>query len=83
MSESLEDLKAIIDNAPSCGTATHIDQKGAYIKDCFVGCQYYNSRVGDWFEFDRASRMRSLSDIKRIIELKEYAMSLETRLGIE
>ncbi len=68
--ETLEELKAIIDNAPKCGTATHIDQRGSYIKDCFVGCQFYHSRIG-WVEFDRAVRMRSLSDIKAIIELME------------
>jgi len=81
--ETLEELKAIRDNAPKCGTATHIEQKGTYIRDYFVGCQYYNSRLSAWFEFDRAARMRSISDIKRIIELMEYSVSLESKLGIE
>jgi len=76
MSETLEELKAIVDNAPKCGTATHIDQRGSYIKDNFVGCQFYHLRIG-WIEFDRATRMRSLSDIKLIIELMEDKLRLD------
>ena len=83
MSESLEELKAIIDNAPE--GATHICFDGDYYRcnnDLRNGKQwdFWDSSqigrvdrwdwVGDMYLVDIVD-MRSLSDIKRIIELMD------------
>ena len=68
VSESLEDLKAIIDNAPD-GKSHALNDGGifTYWSDEDIGCLAIS---GDSVSL---SRMRSLSDIKRIIELMEQA----------
>lgn len=66
MSESLEDLKAIIDNAPE--GKTHTLNEGdtvTYWSDDDVGCLAISGDSVSLYG------MRSLSDIKRIIELME------------
>lgn len=70
MSESLEELKAIIDNAPE--GATHIDEDGDY---CKGESHYFSSGSKRWDNMDFPVAMRSLSDIKRIIELMEWQES--------
>lgn len=70
MSESLEDLKEIIDNAPD--GKTHALNDGGiitYWNDDDIGCLAIS---GDGVSL---SGMRSLSDIKCIIELMEWQQS--------
>lgn len=66
MSESLEDLKAIIDNAPegavSVFNGIYLDNKRNFWSDGWFG-------IHDYIEVKQP--VRSLSDIKRIIELME------------
>lgn len=81
MIESLEKLKAIRDGAPDgseyvsiCGNGYAKFENGKFL-------QYVN---GEWvYIFTNVVYSRTLSDINRIIELEEYAMSLEKRLGVE
>ena len=82
--ETLDQLKEIENNQPEDGTATSIDADGYYIRYRNGVVEYYFHTDG-WLEVDwRDFRvMRSLSDIKLIIELMEYSMRLETKLGIE
>ena len=86
--ETLEELKAIIKNAPKCGKATHIDDECQYLKcddeyhwNVWTSLNFWVDVDGD--EFGDFTGIRSLSDIKLIIELQEYAMRLESKLGIE
>lgn len=69
--ETLEELKAIVDTSPR--GATHIDNYCDYIK--VVGGDFYgwSDQLNEWgvFEYADSVTMRSLSDIKRIIELME------------
>ena len=68
MSETLEELKSIVDNAPD--GATHIDDDLLfYIKDSRFGLRWHNDYDGLWFRCEVPETLRSLSDIKRIIEL--------------
>ena len=71
MSETLEELKAIVNNAPD--GATNINDDGDYVKgSIFNEIECYCSHSG-WVEIDMCdfNVMRSLSDIKSIIELME------------
>jgi len=81
MIESLEELKAIRDGAPDgseyvsiCGNAYAKFENGVFLQ-CVNG-EWSGVVTGNIYS-------RSLSDINRIIELEEYAMSLEKRLGVE
>ena len=83
--ETLEELKAIIENAPD--GSTHYDAEGCYVRFSQINrgryvfvctCDY----VG-WIGANSALLSRSLSDIKCRIELMEYSMRLESKLGIE
>lgn len=77
--ETLEQLKEIVKNAPE--GATHYDEDGDYIK---LGINYpYWYDGSTWFELESCGYVRLLSDIKCIIELMEYSMRLESKLGIE
>jgi len=69
MSETLEELKAIVDNAPD--GATHIDDDGDYAKYGGMYDYFYSKGLREWISTDTVSIDRSLSDIKRIIELTE------------
>lgn len=70
MNESLEELKVIIDNAP--GGKTHVCVENDYY-------EYWNDGDCDCLAISGdgvyLSDMRSLSDIKRIIELMEWQQS--------
>lgn len=65
--ETLEELKAIIENAPE--GATHYSEDGYWLikSDGTCYCHFFN-----WCEESvHGDNIRSLSDIKRIIELME------------
>ena len=72
MSETLEELKAIVDNAPDGAVSifknTYIDGNGRFYSD------------GAWFGVNGYIEIkqptRSLSDIKRIIELMELNQNM-------
>lgn len=77
--ETLEELKAIRDNAPD--GATSIDDAGDYIRgSIYDEIEYYCSHSG-WVEVDMCdfNVMRSLSDIERIIELTELLGGISER----
>lgn len=76
--ETLEELKAIVENAPE--GATHIDEDGDYVKPIGDELYYYSfvNGVGWSTEYFIPCRMRSLSDIKRIIELMELLEGVES-----
>jgi len=69
--ETLEELKAIIENAPD--DASSVDAEGYYIK--FSNGSYYccASKLDSWRRIEKSELLttRSLSDIKRIVELME------------
>tara|TARA_R110001592_G_C13193009_1_gene753737 strand:- start:37958 stop:38233 length:276 start_codon:yes stop_codon:yes gene_type:complete len=80
-SESLEELKAIIDNAPE--GATHLDDINTYWK-VISEFDYYFHNGSQWDDSEPLENgTRSLSDIERIIELIEQVESLEERLQEE
>lgn len=90
--EALEDLKEIYDNKPDGadeffmhqGDVNYIDnhENGHQFKIwCEDDRQWVFSEFVDGWEYIRGRR--SISDIKLIIELMEYSMRLETKLGIE
>ena len=70
--EPLEKLKEIENNQPEDGTATNIDDDGDYIRYRNGMVEYYFPADG-WLEVEWCDFrvMRSLSDIKLIIELME------------
>ena len=72
--ETLEELKAIVDNAPD--GATHIDDDGDYAKYGGMYDYFYSKGLREWISTDTVSIDRSLSDIKRIIELMEATQGL-------
>jgi len=84
MSETLEDLKAIVDNAPD--GATHYSSiEGVYYKfecECWMwgpyGSVLFHFVQGDDFVCEN---IRSLSDIKRIIELMELNENMHTTVA--
>lgn len=81
--ESLAELKSIIDNAPD--SATHIDNNGIYLKyDLNKVLSIFHVNYKRW---QVASPMinpwRSLSDIKRIVELMEVIESLPDTVNTE
>jgi len=76
--ETLEQLQSIIDNAPY--DATHHEQLGNYLKLGIDDAWYYARKRGIdghvWDDVDcnnigGYASIRSLSDIKRIIELEK------------
>jgi len=74
MSETLEGLKAIVDNAPD-GATHHSTIERVYYKfecECWMWC-HYGSVLFHFVQDDDfvCENIRSLSDIKRIIELME------------
>ena len=75
MNESLEELKSIIDNAPD--GATHVDNVVSYYKMDSTGREWGIFK-GCWCvcvgcnTMRMPPSMRSLSDIKRIVELMEW-----------
>lgn len=78
-SESLEDLKAIIGNEPEGATL----YDGEYFK---FECDDYHRwasicDIQDWYvDIEPSCDVRSLSDIKQIVELREQVESLEEGL---
>lgn len=84
MNESLEELKAIIDNAPE--GATHADNAVSYYKMDSYGNQW-GIWKGVWCvcvgcnTMRMPPSMRSLSDIKRIIELMELNQNMHTTVA--
>ena len=73
-SESLEELKAIINNAPEGATHYSIDESVYYKFKC--ECWMFCHRGRALFEFVKdddyvCNELRLLSDIKRIIKLEE------------
>ena len=67
--ETLEQLQSIIDNAPS--GSTHVDEFKAYWKFIPESCYYFhNGKKWDGSESIEYGT-RSLSDIRRIIELEK------------
>lgn len=75
--ESLAELKAIIENAP--GKAEYYDGDSDFI--AFDGRRFFLWRkdLNGWQKINKTdlSPMRSLSDIKRIIELMECLQSVK------
>ena len=87
MSESLEELKSIIDNAPIGSEIVDIDDDGdvSYMyhsEDYPAGQRILDSRNGEdaAIEFSDGN-IRSLSDIKRIIELMELNQNMHTTVA--
>lgn len=77
--ETLEELKAIRDNAPE--GSTHIEVGGYYIRsgDLF---DFYFSRIHkDWVQLNISVTTRSLSDINRIIELMELNQNMHATVA--
>lgn len=88
--ETLEELKAIVDNAPD--GSTHYDRKNYFTFVSEFDDGLYYSHWRKWVNHKQSivlyqsrgiDNIRSLSDIKRIIELMEYAMRLENKSGFE
>ena len=74
MMESLQELKAIVDNAPD--GATHIDDIKTYWK-VISEFDYFFHNDSQWDNSEPLENgTRSLSDIKRIIELMEATQGL-------
>lgn len=72
--ETLEELKAIVDNAPD--GATHIDDIKTYWK-VISEFDYFFHNGSQWDDSEPLENgTRSLSDIKRIIELMEACQGL-------
>ena len=62
----------ILDNAPD--GATHIDNDGEYAKEDGYGLEYFRLA---WHKYTEPVELRSLADIKRIVELeKEKAIGV-------
>tara|TARA_R110002153_G_scaffold130436_1_gene279317 strand:- start:558 stop:917 length:360 start_codon:yes stop_codon:yes gene_type:complete len=57
----------ILENAPE--GATHVDGDGDYFKYSFRSWTYYDEQYNGWFVSDSKS-LRSLKDIRRIVELE-------------
>lgn len=82
MSESLEELKAIVDNAPDGATIVDIEVDGfidyLYVDKCADhGKQIKSFHNGDDSAIEYSNgNIRSLSDIKRIIELIELNQNM-------
>ena len=64
MKHSTQELKEIINNAPDW--ATHFDDFGG--KPDYIHSDRFSMQLGD---YDNFQNIRSLSDIKEIIELRE------------
>jgi hypothetical protein len=81
MIESLEELKAIDADAPD--DASSVDAEGYYIK--FSNGSYYccASKLDSWRRIEKSELLttRSLSDIKRIIELMELNQNMHTTVA--
>jgi hypothetical protein len=76
--ESLEKLKAIIDNAPE--GATHLDDINTYWK-VISEFDYYFHNGSQWDDSEPLENgTRSLSDIERIIELMEVESDIRAAL---
>lgn len=83
-SETLDELKAILDNAPD-GATHYSNCESAYYKfkcECWMFC----CRGKTLFEFVQdddyvCDELRSLSDIKRIIELMELNQNMHTTVA--
>lgn len=84
MSESLEELKAIIDDAKEFDKTSSAKVKGIKIFDgwyrWFLNDNSY-SKIFDNEDYDGVQIDRSLSDIKRIIELMESNSKLQNKSG--
>ena len=78
--EKLEELKAIDADAPD--DASNVDAEGYYIK--FSNGSYYccASKLDSWRRIEKSELLttRSLSDIKRIIELMEIESDIRAAL---
>ena len=83
MNESLEELKAIIDNSPE--GATHYDGKTYFRFEMYEhGQAYLVNKNGTWCRGLPAYPVyscRSLSDIKRIVELMELNQNMHTTVA--
>jgi hypothetical protein len=67
----------IINNAPE--GATHIDAEKDYFKFSCQSWMYYDDQEDDWFMTDSKS-LRSLADIKRIVELEALVEEIQDRI---
>jgi hypothetical protein len=56
----------ILDNAPE--GATHIDSDGEYAKDAGYGLEFFRL---SWCAYAHPVELRSLADVKRIVELEK------------
>lgn len=81
--ETLEQLKAIVENAPEGATCIEIPACG-FTCDYFKVVDFefffwWNPALEDWVEYDKDDlvEIRSLSDIKLIIEQMEKIKELE------
>ena len=89
MSESLEELKSVIDNAPSCGTAIEVCfyDYGEDMTLDYLNCenQFYDPEEGRWVDKllvdNYFHSYRSIKDIKRIIELMELNQNMHTTVA--
>jgi hypothetical protein len=83
------DDQKILDNAPKCNTATHVDNEGDYYKiqveyqyedesDCGYEQMFKLNHLKNW-EVDDCVLilMRSLADIKELVELRKANAELE------
>lgn len=75
--ETLEQLKEVIKNAPD--GATHYDEDGDYIKFGINYPYWYDGST--WFELESCGSVRSLSDIKLIVELMESNKALIDKIN--
>jgi hypothetical protein len=87
------DDQKILDNAPKCNTATHVDNEGDYYKiqveyqyedesDCGYEQMFKLNHLKNW-EVDDCVLilMRSLADIKELVELRKANAELVTRIA--
>tara|TARA_R110000772_G_scaffold207442_1_gene318012 strand:+ start:237 stop:491 length:255 start_codon:yes stop_codon:yes gene_type:complete len=67
----------ILDNAPE--GSTHIDEDGTYFKRTY-GQAYCWVNKSAWMTAKKSRAMRSLADIKRIVELEADVKRLKTKV---
>ena len=70
----------ILDNAPE--GSTHIDEDGTYFKRTY-GQAYCWVNKSTWMTANKSRAMRSLADIKRIIDLEGVASLAKNNVASE
>ena len=71
------DDQQILDNAPE--GATHVDAEKDYFKFAWQSWMFYDDQDDDWFMTDSKS-LRSLADIKELVELSKVTADLHQKL---